>query len=823
MSKIYNPLVYSGFDEVGPTGPAGATGATGATGPSGADGEPGEPGEPGPPGTPGTPGATGGTGATGATGATGSPGVDGEQGEDGLSGPPGSAGAGGATGATGSAGAPGVDGIDGEDGLPGPPGDDGLDGESGPQGIQGVAGNTGAAGAAGATGATGTSGSPGDDGEPGDPGPPGTPGPQGITGTTGNTGATGVTGAAGQPGDDGLDGESGPPGPTGTPGTQGATGNTGATGPQGEGGETGDDGVAGPPGPQGVQGPPGLSIPGEDAEEPDTWWIPGPIGPQGPAGAGSWTAQEDDATISSTVTVLDFTEPDAVLLTEAPAGEINVAMNKYALLAGRSGGQTLNGGPSTGNPLTLQSNTLFDADVDVLSPTHFWGTSFPDFTAGSNQTQIVARFDDTFSSNPSGTKAHVFEGVVFSPTISAGPVAAGDSSALYMFMAAPVITAGQNVILRYLYGAGTMNCTAVSLFGSAILIQNALNITSTTAGIAPYTPIGFSNNVVMSYDVASGTALPSLTVGYQDVPTIQNIQAGGTMTLGEADSFKSLMSFTETAGTLVVTLARGFYMAAPGIAGAPAITTIVGVDLDDINVAGAGTAISFRSVGSVPAMRHAGPAVFGANAAPTNTYAGLELQSTTAAFLPSRLTQTQRDALLSPVDGMLIYQSDRGQHFIRNRGVWLPIATDSPEERQLLECILLEIELQVAQATAQQDVQEAAVLRPENFISGVTAAITTTTATQVIPAPGFGFRLYITSLIVTNSHATVSTQVDLQDGSGGTVLHRGYALSAGGGWSMTFPTPLRLAANNGFFATCITTGSNTFVSASGYRETETRV
>mgnify|MGYP001577782010 CR=1 FL=1 len=100
---------------------------------------------------------------------------------------------------------------------------------------------------------------------------------------------------------------------------------------------------------------------------------------------------------------------------------------------------------------------------------------------------------------------------------------------------------------------------------------------------------------------------------------------------------------------------------------------------------------------------------------------------------------------------------------------------------------------------------------PENFTNGVTAAITTTTSTSVIGAAGAGIRLYITSLLVTNSHATVSTQVDIQDGSGGTVLHRGYALSAGGGWSITFPTPLRTTANTGLFAACITTGSNVFV------------
>jgi len=105
---------------------------------------------------------------------------------------------------------------------------------------------------------------------------------------------------------------------------------------------------------------------------------------------------------------------------------------------------------------------------------------------------------------------------------------------------------------------------------------------------------------------------------------------------------------------------------------------------------------------------------------------------------------------------------------------------------------------------------------PENFISGATAAITDTTNTSVIASAGGSLRNYITHILVINSHATVGTVVELRDGAS-TVLYRGYAGPVGGGFSCTLPTPLRGTAATAITASCITTGSNTYVSASGYK------
>lgn len=108
---------------------------------------------------------------------------------------------------------------------------------------------------------------------------------------------------------------------------------------------------------------------------------------------------------------------------------------------------------------------------------------------------------------------------------------------------------------------------------------------------------------------------------------------------------------------------------------------------------------------------------------------------------------------------------------------------------------------------------------PENFVSGaITSAMTGTTSTSLIAAPASGLRNYITQITVSNSHATVGTDVIIQDGSGGTTLYTIPAAAVYGGATVTFPTPLRQPTTaTAIFCANVTTGSNTKVSASGYK------
>lgn len=110
---------------------------------------------------------------------------------------------------------------------------------------------------------------------------------------------------------------------------------------------------------------------------------------------------------------------------------------------------------------------------------------------------------------------------------------------------------------------------------------------------------------------------------------------------------------------------------------------------------------------------------------------------------------------------------------------------------------------------------------PENFVSGViTTAMTSTTSTALtgMGAPGAGLRNYVTQITVSNAHATVGTDIIIQDGSGGTTLYTVPAAAVYGGAVITFPTPLRQpTTNTGLFAANVTTGASTKVSASGYK------
>lgn len=107
---------------------------------------------------------------------------------------------------------------------------------------------------------------------------------------------------------------------------------------------------------------------------------------------------------------------------------------------------------------------------------------------------------------------------------------------------------------------------------------------------------------------------------------------------------------------------------------------------------------------------------------------------------------------------------------------------------------------------------------PENFVSGLTAAMTGTTTTSIVAAPASGLRNYLTHIICTNSHATVGTFVIVQDGSGGTTYYEGYAAAVGGGFSITFPTPLRQPTTaTAVFVADVTTGANVICAASGYK------
>ena len=97
-------------------------------------------------------------------------------------------------------------------------------------------------------------------------------------------------------------------------------------------------------------------------------------------------------------------------------------------------------------------------------------------------------------------------------------------------------------------------------------------------------------------------------------------------------------------------------------------TEHVGVQVE--NLTRATLNLSLRSLGAAVQMRHAGPGVFGANAATTNLFVALEVQSTTKAFLLPRMTTTQRN-VMTAVNGMVIYNTTTAVVEAREGGAWV--------------------------------------------------------------------------------------------------------------------------------------------------------
>jgi len=126
------------------------------------------------------------------------------------------------------------------------------------------------------------------------------------------------------------------------------------------------------------------------------------------------------------------------------------------------------------------------------------------------------------------------------------------------------------------------------------------------------------------------------------------------------------VKFNRSAGAGEIITARGIYINNP--TGGLAPTTLVGIYLQNL-VAGV-TNISIQSLGGH--MRHVGAATFGADATPA-VGSIIDLQTTTGAFLLSRLTTAQVAALPGVADGMILYNSSLPGIQARVNAAWITL------------------------------------------------------------------------------------------------------------------------------------------------------
>jgi hypothetical protein len=108
---------------------------------------------------------------------------------------------------------------------------------------------------------------------------------------------------------------------------------------------------------------------------------------------------------------------------------------------------------------------------------------------------------------------------------------------------------------------------------------------------------------------------------------------------------------------------------------------------------------------------------------------------------------------------------------------------------------------------------------PENFVQGTVAAAATTPGTSLLASAGTGLYNYITALSCFNSGGSATTIV-LTNGSGGTVFWQGYAAASGGGFTISFPTPIggkSLSTATPVFVYAGTSTTSLSCNASGYK------
>ena len=105
---------------------------------------------------------------------------------------------------------------------------------------------------------------------------------------------------------------------------------------------------------------------------------------------------------------------------------------------------------------------------------------------------------------------------------------------------------------------------------------------------------------------------------------------------------------------------------------------------------------------------------------------------------------------------------------------------------------------------------------PENEwqYAASSGGITNTTDVVLQAAAGSGIKNYLTGLSVANASATAS-EVVVKDGS--TVIWRTYLAANAPIQSIKFVTPLQSTANTALNVACITTGTQTYINAQGYK------
>jgi len=434
--------------------------------------------------------------------------------------------------------------------------------QGGPTGVTGATGPQGETGPTGPQGPTGLTGATGPQGIRGFTGPTGAKGNTGSTGVRGYTGASGVGGAIGATGPDGATGASGPRGYSGPTGMQGLRGYTGPTGPRGH------DGIM-----HSVVAGTNITVDNTDPANP----IVSSTGGGGTVNsvvAGTNISVDNTDPVNPVVSVVgipELTEGAGINLTDLGGGVTEISVDgasvdhdslaglsdddhtQYALLAGRSGGQTLRGGTSKTNNLVLSANSqAYDnKSFGYIEPTHpiVWDDNI----------NIGATFTGFFSE---GYHRFISQTGTFTldPTMNAGEVVALKSAATIKYSSSQLITASPTFLSQ-----NTIQPTAA-------VNDNAL------ASWSSY----IANDKFMPLLTTAITATTANFAGLQTAPTVGITAGSHASAKGVVTNLTAVEAASKVTSQGTATNARGVLVHSTVKEGSGIVTNNIGVDIESM-------------------------------------------------------------------------------------------------------------------------------------------------------------------------------------------------------------------------------------------------
>lgn len=219
------------------------------------------------------------------------------------------------------------------------------------------------------------------------------------------------------------------------------------------------------------------------------------------------------------------------------------------------------------------------------------------------------------------------------------------------------------------------------------------SLTSEVSGVLPVANGGtnsstaLSNNRILTSqagaikEAAAITALRVLVSNASGIPTSSSVTSTTLSFLDATSSVQTQLDSKQAAGSYITDLTGDITASGPGSAaatvthvGASLASTVSNATIAVGNATAANTSSTLilrDSLGSFAAgsVTAETSALVGATGSPA-TSAALEVKSTTKAFLLCRMTTTQRDAISTPVNGMMVYNTttDRFQGY--TAGAW---------------------------------------------------------------------------------------------------------------------------------------------------------